>query len=422
MEGTKPRTANSLGMFDLLKGIGMLTIVFAHTGELYPMGSGSINLLTFFMFAYRESLMAAFYIASGYGFRKRSIGKCIDQQFKTLLKPYIYTGIATTVFHFIIHYSLFGSLHNATYETYKVLGGFALGLPHTATYFGQLFFSCGPMWYLLSLMIAWILLDLILNIFPEQYINWAVLGTMLSIKPILDVNAEGKLAAREAKMVMFCSPHNPCGRAWTEEELAGVVNLCYKYGVPLVCDEIHADFVYAPNAHHSILNLPHADELAVMLCAASKTFNVAGLQQASLVCKNERMREAIAKESTACGVKSGNVFALAATRAAYTDCDAWLDGLKAYLVGNRDCVTAYAKAHFPKVIVTPLEATYLMWLDCRALGLEQEELMRRLLNAHVKVNDGLFFGEGGRGFIRLNIGCPRAQLNAALERMKDVLN
>ena len=123
--------------------------------------------------------MAAFYIASGYGFRKRSIGKCIDQQFKTLLKPYIYTGIATTVFHFIIHYSLFGSLHNATYETYKVLGGFALGLPHTATYFGQLFFSCGPMWYLLSLMIAWILLDLILNIFPEQYINWAVLGTML---------------------------------------------------------------------------------------------------------------------------------------------------------------------------------------------------------------------------------------------------
>lgn len=179
MEGTKPRTANSLGMFDLLKGIGMLTIVFAHTGELYPMGSGSINLLTFFMFAYRESLMAAFYIASGYGFRKRSIGKCIDQQVTTLLKPYIYTGIATTVFHFLIHYLCYGSLHNAAYETGKVLGGFALGLPHTAEYFGQTFFSCGPMWYLLSLMIAWILLDLILNIFPEAYTNWAVLGTML---------------------------------------------------------------------------------------------------------------------------------------------------------------------------------------------------------------------------------------------------
>ena len=180
MEGTKRRAANSLGMFDLLKGVGMLTIVFAHTGELYPMGDAShINPLTFFMFAYRESLMAAFYIASGYGFRKRSIGKCIDQQFKTLLKPYIYTGIATTVFHFIIHYSLFGSLHNATYETYKVLGGFALGLPHTATYFGQQFFSCGPMWYLVALMLAWVLLDVLLEIFPERYITPAVVGVTL---------------------------------------------------------------------------------------------------------------------------------------------------------------------------------------------------------------------------------------------------
>lgn len=180
MEGTKPRTANSLGMFDFLKGIGMLTIVFAHSAELYPVGATTtITPMTFYLFAYRESLMAAFYIASGYGFRKRSIGKCIDQQVTTLLKPYIYTGIATTVFHFLIHYLCYGSLHNATYETGKVLGGFALGLPHTAEYFGQTFFSCGPMWYLLSLMIAWILLDLILNIFPEAYTNWAVLGTML---------------------------------------------------------------------------------------------------------------------------------------------------------------------------------------------------------------------------------------------------
>lgn len=180
MKGTRPRTANSLGMFDLLKGIGMLTIVFAHTGELYPMGAASgINPLTFFMFAYREALMAAFYIASGYGFRKRSLGKCIDQQVKTLLKPYIYTGLATSGFHLLIHYLMFGDLTASLRETGKVLGGFALGLPHTAEYFGQTFFSCGPMWYLLSLMIAWILLDLILNIFPEAYINWAVLGVML---------------------------------------------------------------------------------------------------------------------------------------------------------------------------------------------------------------------------------------------------
>lgn len=234
-------------------------------------------------------------------------------------------------------------------------------------------------------------------------------------------DAEGKLASREAKMVMMCSPHNPCGRAWSEKELADVAALCYKYGVPLVCDEIHADFVYPPAEHHSMLDAPHAREFAVMLCAASKTYNVAGLQQSAIICENEKMRERICQEINACGVKSGNVFALAATRAAYTDCDAWLDGLKAYLMENRDFVMQYAKENFPKVVVTPLEATYLMWLDCRALGLEQEELMRRLLAAHIKVNDGLVFGEGGRGFIRLNIGCPRAQLEAALERMKTVL-
>ena len=143
MEGTKPRTASSLGMFDLLKGVGMLLIVFAHTSELYPVGDiSTITPVTFFLFAYRESLMAAFYIASGYGFRKRSIGKCISQQFKTLFKPYAYTGLATTIAHFVIHYKTFGNWNNAVYETYKVLGGFVLGLPHTATYFGQEFFSC----------------------------------------------------------------------------------------------------------------------------------------------------------------------------------------------------------------------------------------------------------------------------------------
>ena len=179
MEKTPTRTASSLGMFDLLKGVGMLTIVFAHTAESYSMGTTTaITPFTFYLFAYRESLMAAFYIASGYGFRKRSIGKCVSQQLQMLLKPYLITGLATTVLHLLCHYAAFGSLESAFYETRKVFGGFALGLPHTAEYFGQTFFSCGPMWYLLALMIGWILLDVILNIVPEPYIPWVVLGTM----------------------------------------------------------------------------------------------------------------------------------------------------------------------------------------------------------------------------------------------------
>ena len=232
---------------------------------------------------------------------------------------------------------------------------------------------------------------------------------------------EEKLASGEAKAVMLCSPHNPVGRAWSADELAAVVNLCRKYGAGLICDEIHADFVYAPGEHVSILNIPGAREFAVMLCAASKTFNVAGLEQSAIVCENEATRAAIQSDMDASGIKAGNCFALAATRAAYTGCDEWLDGLKAYLAGSRDMVAEYVKANMPKIVVSPLEATYLMWLDCRALGLEQEELLARISAAHVKVNDGLFFGEHGRGFIRLNIGCPRSQIMAALEQLKTVL-
>ena len=231
---------------------------------------------------------------------------------------------------------------------------------------------------------------------------------------------EEKLASGEAKAVMFCSPHNPCGRVWSQEELTRLAALCAKYAAPLICDEIHADFVFAPGVHHSILTIP-GGENAVMLCAASKTFNIAGLQQSAIVCRDAEKREKIAREMVACGVVSGNIFALAATRAAYTDCDAWLDGLLCYLAGNRDFAAEYAARRWPKIRVTPLDATYLMWLDCRALNLSQEELMERILKAHVKVNDGLFFGELGRGFIRLNIGCPRSQLRQALERLDAVL-
>ena len=227
---------------------------------------------------------------------------------------------------------------------------------------------------------------------------------------------EGKLASGEAKAVMLCSPHNPCGRAWSEEELTAVVALCRRYGAPIVCDEIHADFVYAPNTHHSILTIPGAREIAVMLCAASKTFNVAGLEQSAIVCCNEAVRKAIAEDMAASGVKAGNAFALAATRAAYTGCDAWLDGLMDYLAGSRDMVAAFVAER-----LTPLEATYLMWLDCSALGFTQDELLARIRAAHVKVNDGLFFGEQGRGFIRLNIGCPRSQIREALTRLATVL-
>lgn len=180
MEGTKPRTASTLGMFDLFKGVGMLMIVFAHTAELYslgPFGLNGLSLSSFGLFIYREALMAAFYIASGYGFRQRSVGKCIQQQCKLILKPYFFTAVCTTALHFFIHYKTFGYLPGTIEENSKVLGGFLLGLPHTAEYGGRVYFSSGPMWYMLALMMGWIFLDILMNAFSARQLPFAVAAT-----------------------------------------------------------------------------------------------------------------------------------------------------------------------------------------------------------------------------------------------------
>ncbi len=177
MQEAKPRTVNSLGMFDLFKGIGMLVVVLVHTAELYQIDAGGLSYTTFLPFIYREAMMSAFYIASGYGFRKRSFGKCVKQQLKGILPPFLYTAAATSLLHLFLHRYFFGSWQAAAVETGRVLFGFLFGLPHTATYFGISLFSCGPMWYLLAMAVGWIILDLIMNAFSEQYVPWAVVAT-----------------------------------------------------------------------------------------------------------------------------------------------------------------------------------------------------------------------------------------------------
>ena len=186
MKGTKTRTVNTLGMFDLFKGIGMATVILAHTTESYSLSlEGGISVFGFVLFIYREALMSAFYIASGYGFRKRSLGKCVRQQLKGILPPFLYTALATAALHLVLHHHFFGSWEAAVAESEKVLAGFLLGvlagfllgLPHTSEYFGLSIFSCGPMWYLLTMAVGWILLDLLYNAFPERYRPWAVIAT-----------------------------------------------------------------------------------------------------------------------------------------------------------------------------------------------------------------------------------------------------
>ncbi len=181
MEGTKTRAASSLGMFDMLKGLGMAAIVFSHTIESYPLDlEGGVWLPAFLCFIYRDMLMSAFFIISGYGFRKRPIGKCIRQQRKGALRPYLFTALATGALHLYCHYTAFGIWTNSVHETLRVLAGFALGLPHTAEYGGYTVFSCGPMWYMLALVVGWIVLDIVLNVCPERWATPAMVGVMLA--------------------------------------------------------------------------------------------------------------------------------------------------------------------------------------------------------------------------------------------------
>ena len=237
----------------------------------------------------------------------------------------------------------------------------------------------------------------------------------------LDLDSMEKALQNGAKLMMLCSPHNPVCRLWNKEELTALCRLAEKYDAPIVCDEIHADFVYKPGKFVSILSIPEGRKRAVMLCSASKTFNVAGLQQAAVVCKNPDMLKALRDEMDAAGVACGNTFALLAARTAYTESDDWLDGLLEYLDGSRRTVAETMAQYAPKAKISPIEATYLAWADMRAYGLTCAQLNERCKAAGVAFTMGTFFGPEGESFLRINFACPRAQLIEGIKRLGKAL-
>ena len=231
----------------------------------------------------------------------------------------------------------------------------------------------------------------------------------------MDLAAVEERLQQGAKMMVLCSPHNPASRAWTKDELTALIELLKKYNVPLVSDEIHADFVYAPGKFVPALSI--SKENVLSFCAASKTFNLAGLQQACCICPDAGMQEAIRREMNKAGVTCGNIFALEATRAAYNEGDAWLDGLMAYLDGNRKHLAKLVAEYLPKAVLSPMDATYLGWLDLRAYGFNAEELTQRTTGAGVLFTGGKFFGDNGEGFLRINLGCPRRNITEGIRRL-----
>ena len=221
------------------------------------------------------------------------------------------------------------------------------------------------------------------------------------------------------KCMFFCSPHNPVGRVWTRAELERLVALAEKYQVMIVADEIHASFAFAPHVHTPLLTLTSR---AVMLTSATKAFNLAGLRQSSVIVPDGEVRARLAKEMHRVNADHPNLFAMAAQRAAYEHGDAWLDGCIDYICENRNLVYDFIGTRLPETSLKPLEGTYLVWLDMRATGVEHEAMFRRLIDVGgVGLNSGLFFGEKGRGFFRLNLATQRKNIQAGLEGIERAL-
>lgn len=213
------------------------------------------------------------------------------------------------------------------------------------------------------------------------------------------------------KMMILCSPHNPVGRVWTAEEVRCVAELCARYGTLLVSDEIHWDIVMPGHAHFTA-GLAGTMENLILLTAPSKTFNVAGLKCSNAIIPDEGLRRRLVTWQQEYHIETPNNLGLAACESAYRLGAAWCDRQNEYLADNAKLVYRYMAEHLPEVKVTPLEGTYLMWLDTSASGVGSVELCRAMTRAGAILNDGLRYGDDG--FVRLNIACPRSQLELGL--------
>ncbi len=237
------------------------------------------------------------------------------------------------------------------------------------------------------------------------------------------MRSQGSAMSRgdRSSMMILCNPHNPVGRVWTEEELERIGEMAIENDILVVSDEIFSDFIYE-GEHTPFSSL--SDEIAqnsMTLFSPAKTFNIAGLNLGLAVIPDPDLRDRFerAKEKL---VKETNLLGLVAMKAAYNESEDWLDEQLEYLQNNKRFALRFAKEKIPKVDAVEPEGTFLLWLDFRDLGLEPEELDDLLLNeARVALNNGAWFGEGGKGFMRLNFACPRSTLEEGLDRINQAV-
>lgn len=234
---------------------------------------------------------------------------------------------------------------------------------------------------------------------------------------------ERQIVKEKVKLFILCSPHNPVGRVWTREELTALGDICLRYGVYVISDEIHHDFVYPEYRHLVFAGLkPEYADITVTCTAPSKTFNLPGLQISNIFIKNEKIRRMFIEEFWRTGYSQPNLMGLLACQAAYEQGAQWLDALICYLTDNLALFRSFLNNELPAIRMVNPEGTYLVWLDCRELGLSDRELEQFLIQkARIWLFSGPSFGAGGQGFQRFNIACPRAVLQKGLNRLKEAI-
>jgi cystathionine beta-lyase len=235
---------------------------------------------------------------------------------------------------------------------------------------------------------------------------------------------EEKTSDPRVTMAILCSPHNPVGRVWTGQELRRFGEICLANDVLIISDELHCDLLF--NGAIFTPFAPLSEQFAqnsVICTAPSKTFNLAGLRASNIIIPNARLRNTFQRTLDPSGLGSLNLFGIVALEAAYTHGEEWLEQLLAYIQGNFDYLQEFIAENIPQIKVVPLEGTYLVWVDCRELGLEPKALRHLMLHeARVYLDEGYIFGPGGEGFERINIACPRSIIVEALNRIEKAIN
>ncbi len=239
-------------------------------------------------------------------------------------------------------------------------------------------------------------------------------------KYMMDFEDLEKKIDDRTRMIILCSPHNPVGRVWTRNELQQLTEVCERKDITIISDEIHNDLIIGKTEHTCTATLSdEAMQRTVTLVSPSKTFNLAGLANSSVIIPNKKLRDAYLGVTDSNGIHFANTFGMVSQEAAYSYGEAWLGELLGYLRENQSYLEGFIKARIPGLVVYPLEGTFLTWVDCSALAMDDVELKEFMLRkAKLWFDEGTMFGSGGSMFMRINIACPRTLLRTALERLE----